>query len=207
MSTTLLFNEVQFLADIIDNIATLPMKYPYDYVFPETKVPALPKQSQPWELKEYKSETQEQEKTINSTDSVTFTIKALKGGVTHSVTLPFHASIVQLKKEIAPKFDIPPEYQRLVISGKALSNDKSIADYPIKEKSTVHLLKLATPVPLPDEEPKEKQVSSKSPEEMKAERKTHFLADLQKLVDKHYKKDSEESKLVFNKLAECMNSL
>jgi len=54
MSSTLLFNEVQFLADIIDNIATLPMKYPYDYVFPESKVPALPKQSQPWELKEYK---------------------------------------------------------------------------------------------------------------------------------------------------------
>ncbi|OUM58134.1 hypothetical protein PIROE2DRAFT_34906, partial [Piromyces sp. E2] len=55
------------------------------------------------------------------------------------VTLPFHASVVQLKKEIAPKFDIPPEYQRLVISGKALSNEKSIADYPIKEKSIVHL--------------------------------------------------------------------
>jgi len=51
---TLLFNEVQFLADIIDDIATLPMKYPYDYVFPETHLPGLPKQSHPFELKEYK---------------------------------------------------------------------------------------------------------------------------------------------------------
>jgi len=205
---TLLFNEVQFLADIIDDIATLPMKYPYDYVFPETHLPGLPKQSHPFELKEYKADGQEQEKSISSTDSVTFTVKAIKGGVTHPITLPFHASVVELKKAIAPKFDIPAEYQRLVISGKALLNEKTIADYPIKEKSVVHLLKLSTPVPLPEEENKEKEHHvEKSPEEIKAEKKTHFLTDLQKLVDKHYKKDSDEAKLIFDKLAECMNSL
>ena len=146
---------------------------------------------------------------VNSTDSVTFTIKALKGGVTCSVSLPKYASVVQLKKEIAPKFDISPEYQRLIISGKALSNEKCIADYPIKEKSIVHLLKLSTPVPLPteDEQPRAHHHTEKSPEEIEAELKTHFLTELQKLVDKHYKKDSEKSKLVFDKLAECMNSL
>ncbi|ORY36791.1 hypothetical protein LY90DRAFT_511449 [Neocallimastix californiae] len=145
----------------------------------------------------------------NSTDTINFTVKALKGGITCSVSLPKFASVVQLKKEIAPKFDIPPEYQRLVISGKALSNEKNITDYPIKEKSIVHLLKLSTPIPLPveDDKPKEHHHTEKSPEEIEAERKTHFLTDLQKLVEKHYKKDSEKSKLIFDKLAECMNSL
>ena len=49
-------------------------------------------------------------------------------------------SILWLKRDIAEKIGIPPQYQRLICEGKKLQDDKKISDYNINKESSVYVL-------------------------------------------------------------------
>nr|8J0A_A Chain A, Ubiquitin variant R4 [synthetic construct]8J0A_B Chain B, Ubiquitin variant R4 [synthetic construct] len=50
-------------------------------------------------------------------------------------------TILNVKKKIEEKTGIPPEDQILIYKGKVLEDDKTLADYNIKENDTLYLVK------------------------------------------------------------------
>ncbi|CAG8524679.1 6770_t:CDS:1 [Paraglomus brasilianum] len=49
-------------------------------------------------------------------------------------------TIAKLKERIQDKEGIPPEWQRLIFAGMQLENNLTLADYNIKQESTVHMV-------------------------------------------------------------------
>jgi ubiquitin len=74
-----------------------------------------------------------------NTDKIQVFFKTLTGG-TLTLELDPNESIENVKKLIHEKQGIPPAEQRLVFSGKELTDGKTLKDYDIKGESTVHLV-------------------------------------------------------------------
>eukprot|EP00475_Leptophrys_vorax_P035059 TRINITY_DN573_c0_g1_i1.p1 TRINITY_DN573_c0_g1~~TRINITY_DN573_c0_g1_i1.p1 ORF type:complete len:267 (-),score=74.98 TRINITY_DN573_c0_g1_i1:152-952(-) len=68
-------------------------------------------------------------------------IKDLKGVVTEIANLPENPSVLELKTQVEERLSIPRDVQRLIFSGKELTdNDLRLSDYNINDGTTVHLV-------------------------------------------------------------------
>jgi hypothetical protein len=75
-------------------------------------------------------------------------IKALNGTVTEFDNLPDNPSVLELKTHVEDKLQIPKETQRLIFSGKELTdNNLHVSDYNIHDGTTVHLVVRNKPKP------------------------------------------------------------
>eukprot|EP00475_Leptophrys_vorax_P001273 TRINITY_DN1067_c1_g3_i1.p1 TRINITY_DN1067_c1_g3~~TRINITY_DN1067_c1_g3_i1.p1 ORF type:complete len:260 (-),score=65.79 TRINITY_DN1067_c1_g3_i1:94-873(-) len=68
-------------------------------------------------------------------------VKDLKGVVTEFDGLPDNPSVLDLKVRVQERLDVPQEVQRLIYSGKELTdNALLLSDFGIKDGTTVHLV-------------------------------------------------------------------
>jgi len=69
----------------------------------------------------------------------TIQIKTMTG-LLHSITVHPSMTVMELKKQIEKIEKYTPDQQRIVYSGKQLSDDKYLKDYPIQPDATLHLI-------------------------------------------------------------------
>ena len=65
-------------------------------------------------------------------------------------------SIMDVKVKIQIQSAIPTDQQRLIFSGKMLENDRTLADYSIKDKYELHLVRRLQPFMINDRNFKER---------------------------------------------------
>ncbi|KAL0219679.1 hypothetical protein P9112_005332 [Eukaryota sp. TZLM1-RC] len=66
-------------------------------------------------------------------------VRLLTGKTITLVVLP-PADVRSLKQQVYEKSEIPIEQQRMVYAGKTLQDDRYLADYDIRNESTIDLL-------------------------------------------------------------------
>jgi hypothetical protein len=77
------------------------------------------------------------EKTIE--EAFTIQIKTATGRF-HSIDVTPSMTVMELKLQIKKVEMYEPDQQRIIYSGKQLSDDKQIKDYPISSDATIHLI-------------------------------------------------------------------
>jgi hypothetical protein len=77
------------------------------------------------------------QKTIE--EAFTIKIKTATGRF-HSIDVTPSMTVMELKRQIQKVEMYEPDQQRIVCSGKQLSDDKQIKDYPISADATLHLI-------------------------------------------------------------------
>lgn len=75
-------------------------------------------------------------------DSINVTIKS-SGDTKYEVSILPSNTVLELKKEIETKSEIPAERQRLIYSGKVLKDGETVASYKVQSGHTIHLVKSA----------------------------------------------------------------
>jgi len=80
-----------------------------------------------------------EENSYYDNNSMLIIIKTLPGKEFELYVNP-NDTIEQVKKEVEDKEGIPPDQQRLIFGGMSLEDKMTLADYNIKDQSTLHLL-------------------------------------------------------------------
>ncbi|TPX40793.1 hypothetical protein SeMB42_g05419 [Synchytrium endobioticum] len=131
-------SELAFATHFLQTLGSRPVKYPCTYQPPaDADIPPLPAASRPFVIKKIRGSSS----PASSSADITIQIKELKSNTTHSVTMPKTSTIMALKSTLAPLAAIPVTSQRLVHRGKALLDTKTLLDYAIGNRDTIHLLK------------------------------------------------------------------
>lgn len=69
----------------------------------------------------------------------TIFIKTLTGK-TITVETELSDTVLAVKQKVQKQEGIPPEQQRLLFTGKQLEDDRTLADYAVKDNSVLHLV-------------------------------------------------------------------
>uniref|UniRef100_A0A2M4CK31 Putative stephensi ubiquitin n=1 Tax=Anopheles darlingi TaxID=43151 RepID=A0A2M4CK31_ANODA len=119
------------------------------------------------------------------------TIKILKGEE-YIVEITPDSTILQIKEEIEKKSTIPVEYQKLLLIGKALSDEKTVASYGNITDGTKLTLVVKKPDPLRDvvyrhfkrflQEEQSQQLTAKFMDDFEHKLRLLSLDDLEKIA-------------------------
>ena len=78
-------------------------------------------------------------KPIEKKETFPIQVKTMTG-LLHTITVFPSMTVLELKHLIEKIENYTPDQQRIVYSGKQLSDDKQIKDYPISENAMLHLI-------------------------------------------------------------------
>ncbi|KAI8823510.1 ubiquitin-related domain-containing protein [Fimicolochytrium jonesii] len=204
-------DEAAFFSNWLSQIASRPRRYEPTYEpSPAECTAQLPPASRPFPLRETSA-------TPASANEAEITIKALKGGdKPFTLRVSRLEPIGDLKARIAAESGVAIAAQRLVFSGKGLSDNKTLLDYGIETGATIHLLRKpgvsadAKPVvPTTDAE----KTAAKKPEEtesaavFQAKGKDPALwKGFRTVIDEHFE-DSANAQTLFDEFVRAYHGL
>ncbi|KAF9204610.1 hypothetical protein BGZ49_005099 [Haplosporangium sp. Z 27] len=87
-----------------------------------------------------------------SSDSISINVRA--SNQKYAISISLSETVLQLKHQVAEKFDTPAERMRLIYSGRVLKDADLLKTYKIADGHTVHMVRsLAPPPPNPASDP------------------------------------------------------
>jgi hypothetical protein len=94
--------------------------------------------------------------------------------------------VAVLKQRVARASAVPPDRQRLILKGKALPDDKTLADLTIGDATKIHLtIKNVTPVPEHPESPVPMNIDAPAPAPIAVTTTPHFWHALEVYLSRH----------------------
>ncbi|KAI8060145.1 ubiquitin-related domain-containing protein [Gongronella butleri] len=149
-------NEQQYIDQFLGELSNRSVRYGKDYLSRSLPSPLLVKKQPKVKKLVQEDAAAPAKREISSDAGLSVVIKILKPASQFKITrLSADATILDLKQRIYQQQMIPVKQQRLLMKGKVLSDDKSLADYKMTNDTTLHLMVKAAPAaaaPTPDDD-------------------------------------------------------
>ncbi|KAI9333941.1 ubiquitin-related domain-containing protein [Zopfochytrium polystomum] len=139
--------EKRFATTLLQALARRPVKTAFSFDPSPSLWAPLPPCSRPFDLIRKSDGEDANTGAPTETETLTITVKQLKGGSPIQLTVGKFETVDELKKKIEAATGVAPANQRLVLNGKGLTEGKTLFDFDIKDGGTISLLKKAGGAP------------------------------------------------------------
>ncbi|ORX62271.1 ubiquitin-like protein [Hesseltinella vesiculosa] len=143
-------NEQEYIDQYLKELSTRSVRFDKDYLSRTLPDPLLVKKLP--QVKHIEEESTTPKKRSGSDDALEISVKILKPASQFKITrLAADTTILELKQRIYQQQMVPVKQQRLLLKGKVLTDDKTLADYQMTKDTTLHLMIKAAPASTTDD--------------------------------------------------------